>query len=169
MFNIDTKQNNEDHFITTGEAGFTLLMAVIITSVVIMLGVTISGILQRNALISASSKDSTEAFYAADTALECVMYYDRAQDAFGTSSDPISIEDTVKCLGVDASDATTDGRTDYTYNRGFLLNSETICAGITIRKEEISSGNVRTFVEARGRNTCQDTNRRSERALKTAY
>ncbi|MEX2514687.1 MAG: pilus assembly PilX N-terminal domain-containing protein [Candidatus Paceibacterota bacterium] len=157
-----------------GERGFTLLLAVIITSVVILLGITIAGILQREALISVSSQASTQAFYAADTALECVMYYDQAHDMFATSTPISDIEDDIdnnlSCIGVLGSNAKAEGD-DYgdPYERSFLLDGEGICAGVRMEKRLVDT-EERTFVWARGRNTCDsDALNRAERALRTAY
>lgn len=146
------------------QAGFTILFAAIIVSVITLLGATIAGIYQREARLRATSRASTVAFYAADSALECAMFYDRDQDYFSTSTPNIS---GVRCSGIQATDREAS-RSGNTYIRSFVLNSDEICAGVVVEKDT-SVDPMITTIASRGRDTCNDSDRQSERALRTAY
>lgn len=63
--------------------GYTLLFAVLVASVVLAIGISILNISKKEFLLSASARESTSAFYAADSGLECAVYF---SDNFATSS-----------------------------------------------------------------------------------
>ncbi|MFH5832782.1 hypothetical protein [Halalkalibaculum sp. DA384] len=153
----------------TDDPGFTILFAVIVVGAVTVLGATLAGIYQRSALLVTSSDASSRAFYGADTALECAMYYDTQHDSFSTTTADINFGE-VECRGISASDTSYSGSGPY--YRSFSLNSddERLCAEIYIEKETDGDGEIRTRIEARSRNTCGESARyRAERALRTAY
>jgi hypothetical protein len=56
--------------------GFALLIALLITSVVLSVGVVLANITYKQALLSSTSNESLKAFYAADAAMECALYWD---------------------------------------------------------------------------------------------
>ncbi len=62
------------------QSGFTLLFAVLISSLVISIGATIISIALRQTILSGTSRESQYAFYAANTALECAHYWDTTSD-----------------------------------------------------------------------------------------
>ena len=70
--------------------GYTLLFAVLVSSVVLSIGISILTISKKEFLLSASAKDSTSAFYAADTGIECAAYYDSNSSKFSTTTDDSS-------------------------------------------------------------------------------
>lgn len=148
------------------EAGFTILFAVIVIAAVLTLGLTITGIFQRETLLTTSSQASSEAFYAADAALECAMYHDRKENTFATSSAPGNVD----CAGASNVNVTKSG-SSYPYEFTFRFDNtegDNICAGVTVTKR-ISGGEEITQIESRGRDTCQENPRQAERALRTAY
>ena len=59
--------------------GVALLMAVIFTSVVLALSLLIGNLAYKQAIISNTASGAVKAFYAADAALECVLYADQQQ------------------------------------------------------------------------------------------
>lgn len=69
------------------EAGFTILLAALVTSLVLSLGIAVFSIARKSVTLSTLGRDSQYAFYAADTAAECALYWDvPPRDAFSTSS-----------------------------------------------------------------------------------
>jgi hypothetical protein len=56
--------------------GFAMLFAVLISSFLIMIGISIFSISLKEVMISTSIRDSQTAFYAADSAGECALYWD---------------------------------------------------------------------------------------------
>jgi hypothetical protein len=72
-------------------AGFTVLLAALIASLVLSLGISIFSIAYKSITLSTLGRDSQYAFYAADSAAECALYWDVRFDAFATSSPAASI------------------------------------------------------------------------------
>lgn len=58
------------------KSGFTLLFAVLISTLVVSISATITSIALRQTILSGTSKESQYAFYAANTALDCAQYLD---------------------------------------------------------------------------------------------
>ncbi len=71
-------------------SGFTLLLAALVSSIVLAVGAAIFGIAQKQVLLSAIGRDSQFAFYAADTAAECALYWDFRCNYFASSTDLIN-------------------------------------------------------------------------------
>lgn len=65
-------------------AGFTLFVAMIVSSLLLAVGFSISNIILKQLLLSGSGKDSQIAFYAADSGAECAQFWD-AKDGNGTN------------------------------------------------------------------------------------
>jgi len=62
--------------------GFALLFAVLTASLLMSLGLSIFGISIKELSLTTASKDSQIAFYAADSARECALYWDLKVGAF---------------------------------------------------------------------------------------
>lgn len=75
--------------------GFTLFVALIVTSLLLAIGFSLSNIILKQLIFSQSSRESQIAFYAADSAAECALFWDRkngsgtttAYGAFATSTE----------------------------------------------------------------------------------
>lgn len=61
---------------TMNKKGFALLYAVFISSMVLAIALGVSSIAYKEIIFGTSAKDANDAFYAADTAAECTLYYD---------------------------------------------------------------------------------------------
>jgi hypothetical protein len=62
--------------------GYTLLFAVIVSTLVLSVGISILNISKKEFLLSSSARESTKAFYAADSGLECAVYHDFIKNSF---------------------------------------------------------------------------------------
>ena len=62
--------------------GFALLLSVILTSVSLAIGLALLDVAYKQVIISTTAKQSGIAFYNADSAMECALYYDQKADAF---------------------------------------------------------------------------------------
>lgn len=71
--------------------GFTLLLAALIASIVLALGTSIFGIVQKELILSSIGRDSQFAFYAADTGAECALYWDVRHQLFTSEIAPTEI------------------------------------------------------------------------------
>ena len=74
-----------------GEHGFTLLLAALISSIVLALGTSIFGIVQKELILSSIGRDSQHAFYAADSGAECALYWDIRHELFSGATPPDEI------------------------------------------------------------------------------
>lgn len=63
--------------------GFTILVAALTASLVLALGISVFTIAQKQLILSSLGRNSQYAFYAADTAAECALYWDIREHAFG--------------------------------------------------------------------------------------
>lgn len=155
MFNQDTTADNQ---------GFALFYAVVVVAIVSSLGSVLSGLIVREASLSATSRQSSLAYYSADAGIECAQYWDIKEDHFprGGASD----EGDINCAG-DSNieiDATTNSSGDEEYT--FLINTSDICADVTVTKSE--PGRRVTTIESIGSDRC-GTDTRVQRALRNSY
>lgn len=142
--------------------GFTLFIAVLLGSLMLAIGFSIFNLAFKELLLSSSSRDSQVAFYAADTGLECALYYDQDQRAFqtGQSGGP-----TIECAGVTVAAQRVSSSDPHTWR--FALQSSSLCTTVEVQK---SVADNRTLIRAFGYNTCDSTDeRRTERGLRVIY
>src|SRR3989344_1862024 len=76
-----TKKNN------AGRDGFTILVAAVTASILLVIAMSIGGIALKEKILSTSGKESQIAFYAADAAMECALYLDQKLGAFAPTQD----------------------------------------------------------------------------------
>ncbi len=80
--------------------GFTLLIAALVASIVLSLGASIFSIAKKQLALSSTSRESQFAFYTADSAAECALYWDVRHNFFGTTTPIDVISPAPKCDGV---------------------------------------------------------------------
>ena len=139
------KNNNRN------QDGFTILVAVVTASILLIIAMSIGGIALKEQILSASGKESQVAFFAADTGMECVLYWDQQQGVFVpdvNGNAPSTFIQTPICNGaaVQESNAVavhigqnSNDWAEYTYNlklRNINAGSgATACAEMTITKD----------------------------------
>jgi Tfp pilus assembly protein PilX len=177
------------------ERGITLYIAVIVASFLILSSIAIVSIAVRQVAISSVSRDSQVAFYAADTGIECALYWDlknttvSGQSAFATvtpSGTPVAGPQSINCnnnptILVGRSTISANpadplyGIATSTFSVAFV-SPDTSCVTVTIVKSYVSGFPV-TKIESKGYNygsvsglSCISTNaRRTERAVRVNY
>ncbi len=88
--------------------GVTLLLAVLVSSLLLSIGLAIFNITIKELLISGSGRESQFAFYAADTGAECALYWDVIHPGFSQS-----------VFGDTNADTLSDGLVSYwSFNEG---------------------------------------------------
>lgn len=117
--------------------GYTLLFAVIVSSLVLSVGISILNISKKEFLLASGARESTTAFYAADSGLECAVYYDFNKDSFSPNGGNITCNN---------SNITIDKTVPGTYKFELPL-SGTSCAIVTVTKTS-----TETDIESRGYN-----------------
>lgn len=137
--------------------GVTLLLAVLVSSIALSIGTGIFSLLFSEIEISGSSKDSVIAFYAADSGLECALYWELLKNkdssvpnTFSTNGSSITCNDTlytsvVSCTGVNC---TAEFYPEY-------VDSGASCAHVVVEKEDMGGGYVQTRLVSGGENRGQ--------------
>jgi len=147
--------------------GFTLFIAIIMMGVLLLIAAGIINLAVRQIFISTSARESKYAFYAADTGIECVLYWD-VQNPSGISAFSTSTGSTIYC-NKDANNPGNEWVVGGSYTS--VINSITFlpdpyCAIVTVTKN-LTGG---TKIESLGYNTCDTSNsRRVERAVRAIY
>jgi len=144
------------------QKGFTLLIAVVFSAVVLSLGTALLDIAYKQILLASSAKQSEVAFYNADAALECALYYDQQQNAFNPANPSSSV--------------TCDTRTsNFVPNIAGGVNTSNFdlsCAagGTSAHVTVIKAISGNTSIYTTGYSNCNTSDtRRVERGLKAAY
>lgn len=149
----------------TYNRGFTLFIALVVTGTLLLIASGVVSLAVKQSLISVSGRDSQIAFYAADSGLECALYWDvknpSGQSAFATTTGTM-----INC-NRDANNGGNQWVVGGSSASSFTINfaPENACAKVTVVKSNSS-----TTIESLGYNTCNSTNpRRVERAVRATY
>ena len=167
--------------------GYTLLFAVLVSSVVLSVGISILTISKKEFLLSSAVRESVSAFYSADSGLECAIKHDEAGVFIGpNTSPPNCMGGSVKIMPSPLSFG-SEGISTTTFQVKILDNKGS-CAIVTVARfiyNDPSLGPIpMTSIESRGYNLGWDSNkindttvgpcsaisvRRVERAIKYTY
>ncbi len=125
-----------------GKRGFALLYAVVVSSVLLSVALGVSNIALKEIVFGTSAKDANDAFYAADTAAECTLFYDNSSLETNPfiGSDPVDFY----CAGNLVSIHNTIPSGDiitwvFTITDLGNSNSPTACANVTLEKQMIGT------------------------------
>lgn len=152
-------------------AGFTLLVAIMVTALILLVSFVVANVTLKQLLISQSAKESQYAFYNAESGMECAMFW----DFFGGSSqfDP-DFAGGVTCNGQlvstgaplhspETGTSVVGGST----NSIFSFNLTRGCVIVRVTKN-LATGD--TTIDSRGYNTCTSgAIRRLERGVELTY
>ena len=153
--------------------GFTLLLAVLISSILIALGGALFDIVSKEILLSSAGKESQFAFYAADTGVECALYWD-SKGMFSSSTPPTS-GNPITCGGMAVTDFqyTPDTSGDgYTYSATFSFEYDGLPTNpcTTVQVVRTYEPALQTTINSYGHNTCVlSSPTRLERAIRVMY
>lgn len=154
------------HLFSHSSRGFTLFIAIIVMATLLLVSVGISAIVTRQAFITESNRESQYAFYAADTGVECALYWD-VKNGTGYSAFSTSTGTSINCNKNTSNPTnawTVGGASVSSFTMKFLPDS--FCAIINVTKNPDGT----TLIESHGYNTCSSTNpRRVERAIRVTY
>jgi Tfp pilus assembly protein PilX len=152
--------------------GFTLFVAMIVMGTLLLIATGIVSLAIRQALTSASGRESQYAFYAADTGIECALFWD-VQNPLG-SSFSTSTGSTIYCNDPSSSNPLNVGGSSVS-TFSFNLDPDPYCVTVTINKRydpfpTDPTSVLKTTIESKGYNTCDSSNpRRVERAVRAVY
>lgn len=159
--------------------GFTILYAILLTTVVLSIGLSLLSLLTQQVSLSGAERESTLSFYVADAGMECALYWDTRVNAF---VDGVSIS----CDGIDiapsgpvVSDPSPPEPPFKNWEYTFTADFQNGCAILTVIKtvDPTDPLNIRvatTTIQSRGYNTvCPPTAStkpwRLERGLQATY
>lgn len=147
------------------ERGFTLFIAIVITGTLLLVSTGIISVAVREAFLTSSARESQYAFYAADSAAECAVYWDVKNPA-GYSAFATSTATSIYC-NKDSSNPSNQFTVGSSATSQFTMTflPKPYCATVIVTK---SSG--QTTIDSHGYNTCDTSNpRRVERAVRVTY
>lgn len=161
---------------TKKQKGISLFIAVLVASVATLFSFAISNIALREVILAQTGRDSQLAFYAANSGIECALFWDLKNSAFRPELGQRSIE----CNGQNVNftmlgNVGGDGTTSWTHgNLGFFsLGSGDGCFTISVSKKVSGTGEgqvVETELISRGYNVCDfNSPRVLERAIRVMY
>jgi len=140
-----------------GQRGFTLIIAVILSSVSLALAMALLDVSYKQVTLALSAKQSNYAFAAADTALECALY-----------TTPLA-SGSITCGGIAISGYSStqaSGIRTTIFSQRCSASDATTNAVVTVRKRD----NAVTDIFANGYNNCVANDlRRVERGLKISF
>jgi hypothetical protein len=166
-----------------------MLFAVLTSSVLLSIGLSIFSLTIKELALSSSGRESQAAFYAADSGIECGLYWDIVGQVFATSSDSGSFPSSgVSCAGqnlatgVDAQTLYLPPSATTTFSFAPTDADETarsggVCVLVSVSKHLDSNGLTKTEILSRGYNVgysagsnCAGADDlKVERALKVSY
>ncbi len=131
----------------TGSRGFVLLVAVIFMSVMLAFGLALGSFSYKQLVLASSAIQSQYAFYAADAALECLLYADQQENAYDYATHSASNPPNALIC-----DNLPGDRRSYSYSATQLivsyrlsLDNGTRCADVTVYKP--ASGTTHLFAQ----------------------
>lgn len=163
--------------------GFAMLFSVLISSLLVVVGLSIFNLTLKELTISTAARESQAAFYAAHAGLECALYWDNPngiggrETAFAISTGDYTRVDGItpepQCNGVNVNDNHFNSGTKIITSTSNIqvTNSNGSCVDITVSKEPdpLDPSKIVTTIESRGKNICGASGRKVERGLRADY
>ena len=144
------------------DRGFTILLAALVSAIVLAIGSSIFAIAQKQIILSSIGRDSQFAFYAADTAAECALYWDIRRQAF---EQPLGDIGGILCDSNDPEDVQSGsaGKVHW-YQYAISVSGERACATVRVTKD-MTDDKRATTIRADGHNVSCATLTTSARVL----
>lgn len=159
MNTVTRRKAGEPHEATS--RGFALLVAVIFMSVMLTFGLALGSLAYKQSKLTETTVESQYAFYAADSALECVLYADQQLDAFDYAKYNSGHSSSIPSIACDGNN-NPQQVTVLSYTGTQLVEADRLsldsgarCADVTIYKPKSSTGT--TYLFSQGYNVpCSD-------------
>ncbi len=146
--------------------GFAMLFTVLVMSLILTIAVGISNTTFKQTILSSLAKDSQAAFYQADSAMECALYYDITKEWFALNLSLDQVPLTLACGDAVLSLDTIVSSQNYLLYTQRVTDPTKGCFGILFDK---ATNPLFSVVQAKGYNVCQDNPRKVERVLEVRY
>jgi hypothetical protein len=141
--------------------GFTLLLAILITNIILGISIGFPIFVIRELTISAIGRESQKAFFASDSGIECVLFWDFKHQGLAKSAFATTSTSNISCAGASYTVGGSSGISDFDLN---FANSA--CSHVKVDKTNYPN----TKIDSVGHNTCDLTDpNRVERSLQVSY
>lgn len=152
----------------SGKRGFTLLMASLVAAIFLAIAISLVSITIKQIILNSTVRESERAFFAADSGIECALYWDLKGERADGSNKPV--------FGVGPPhDIECNNNTPFTVGppgqNEFIINFPTgECATVKVVKNSADGTATTTTITSKGHNTCDTSDdRRVERGILTEY
>jgi Tfp pilus assembly protein PilX len=133
---------------TKPSKGFTLLIAALVASITLVIGMGIFRLALRQIALSSIGRDSQYAFYAADAAGECALYWDVRFDTFPTTTPAAA---SFSCGGVPVTSSAS--KVGFVTTSTYRYENDARCVDVSVEKTQNQiTGEITTTVTADGFN-----------------
>jgi len=122
-------------------------------SVMLTFGIALGSLGYKQQILASSAVESQNAFYAADSALECLLYADQKLNLFAHQIPQQNPTPVLTCDGTSAVSVNVDSwnANQWVLSERVSIDSGRLCADVTIYKPAANSG-LTTFLFSRGYN-----------------
>lgn len=159
------KKNHNKILSIRRKDGFAMLFTVLIISIIMSIAIGISNVTFKQNLLTSIAKDSLVAFYAADAGVECGLYYDFTIGSFPKDLPVDSAPATLACGNNTLSKDTALSSLNYIVYRENVTDASKPCRNLVFNKTDP----IKSAVQSRGYNVCNNSPRQVERALEVRY
>ncbi|MFA6257803.1 MAG: hypothetical protein WC671_02200 [Candidatus Paceibacterota bacterium] len=148
-------------------SGFVILFAVTLSAIFLSIALGVTNIAFREIKFSTSAKNTNDAFFAADSGIECAMVNDKST---GSSFLDVPIS-TMICLGGIISIIKNDLSPYWSFELSGLGGGEQGCAKVTMDKTDPSITKVisKGYSNNGSDTSCQPTFNSTERQIELSY
>lgn len=141
--------------------GFTLFVSMIVMATLLLVSSAIAALAVKGSFIYSTARESQKAFYAADSGVECALFWD-VKNPSGISAFSTSTVTDITCNNNAPYPVGGTDQSEFEIN----LTPSPLCARVIVTK--LMNGS--TIIESSGYNTCDTSNpRRVERAVRATY
>lgn len=148
-------------------SGFAMLFTVLIISLILSISLGISNITLKQTILSSLAKDSQIAFYQADAAIECGMYYD-TNDTFPLGTEVSGATTQITCGNNTFDIDYTVSYDDYFVFKQTATSSAEPCSTVVFDKAT-NALTEESIVKGIGYSVCGESPRQVQRALQVTY
>ncbi len=147
--------------------GFVILFAVTLAALLLTISLGISNIAFRELRFSTNARDTNDAFFAADTGIECALFHDRAdQNKFPIAGPAVNIS----CTQVDTvPNPPSFSGGSYSFAVVGLGSAGMSCAQITVTKTATPLTTIVSKGYNNGGSNCVPGANSIEREIKVTY
>lgn len=148
-------------------SGFVILFAVTLSAILLSIALGIATIAEKEIKFSTSAEEANDAFVAADTGVECALFYDKTSDNANAFTG--SAANSMSCGGVGV-DLEVSQANLWTFALTGLGSAGESCARVTVDKRTVPKTLIISKGYDRGSGTCDPNNpNRTERQLEVEY